>query len=145
MAEVEDVAEYIINKIPVDNLKLQKLLYYCQAVHLVREDRTPLFTATIEAWLYGPVVPVIYSKYKKYGIDIIPRAQKGHSGLTAAEVQNIDMTLRFYGKFTGPELIDRTHCEAPWKDSYKEGEMHTEITRDSIYDYFKNALKFTKK
>jgi uncharacterized phage-associated protein len=33
-------------------LKLQKLLYYSQAWHLVWED-TPLFTARIEAWIDG--------------------------------------------------------------------------------------------
>ena len=50
----------------VDNLKLQKLLYYAQAWHLVFRGK-PLFRERIEAWVHGPVVPLIYREYRKYG------------------------------------------------------------------------------
>ena len=35
------------------NLKLQKLLYYAQGLHLVLHD-APLFGERIEAWQHGP-------------------------------------------------------------------------------------------
>jgi uncharacterized phage-associated protein len=57
MAKAFEAAKYIINSLPVDNLKLQKLLYYSQAVHLVLNGKLPLFNEAIEAWDYGPVVP----------------------------------------------------------------------------------------
>ena len=72
MATALEVADYIIKKIPVDNLTLQKLLYYSQATHLVKYDKKPLFHDDIEAWDIGPVVPSVYNKYKHHGFDIIP-------------------------------------------------------------------------
>jgi len=47
----------------ISNLKLQKLLYYAQAWHLVNFD-VPLFGDSIEAWDFGPVIPNVYRQYK---------------------------------------------------------------------------------
>jgi uncharacterized phage-associated protein len=64
MAIAGDVAKYIIKSLSVDNLKLQKLLYYSQAVHLVLNQKQALFLAPIEAWDFGPVVLPVYYTYK---------------------------------------------------------------------------------
>ena len=145
MTKADDVAKYIIlHEKDIDNLKLQKLLYYCQAVNLVL-TKTPLFDDKIQAWLYGPVVPNIYHEYKKYGEDAIPKTNINNKliHLSPEEIENIDVALRFYSKFSGPELIDRTHCETPWISAYKQ-HPNTEITTKSIYDYFSKALKFSE-
>lgn len=47
------------------NLKLQKLLYYAQAWHLVFRQE-PLFTDRIEAWRHGPVVPSVFRQYRHF-------------------------------------------------------------------------------
>ena len=49
------------------NMKLQKMLYYQQGFHLAYFE-TPLFDEDIEAWMYGPVVPSMYEKYKEFGL-----------------------------------------------------------------------------
>ena len=64
MTKAMDIARYIANVIEVDEIKLQKLLFYTQAVCLVRFDK-PAFTESIEAWDYGPVVPAVYHKLKR--------------------------------------------------------------------------------
>ncbi len=46
----------------ISPLKLQKLIYYAQAWHLVHFDKT-LFKDKIEAWSHGPVVPAIYERF----------------------------------------------------------------------------------
>ncbi|MBW4622042.1 MAG: DUF4065 domain-containing protein [Cyanosarcina radialis HA8281-LM2] len=56
-----DVASYFIdlaNKTgnTVNNLKLQKLVYYSQAWHLAIHG-TPLFEEDFQAWIHGPVIP----------------------------------------------------------------------------------------
>jgi len=57
MANVRDVAQYILGKVgQTSTWKLQKLVYYSQAWHSVWEDE-PLFDAGIEAWANGPVCP----------------------------------------------------------------------------------------
>jgi uncharacterized phage-associated protein len=49
----------------VSNLKLQKLVYYAQAWHLAIHE-TALFEEDFEAWVHGPVIPVLYQKYKQF-------------------------------------------------------------------------------
>ena len=44
-------------------MKLQKLLYYCQAWALVWDDK-PLFKEKIEAWISGPVVRTLYNTHR---------------------------------------------------------------------------------
>ena len=49
MASVLDVAAYILKRVgPITATKLQKLVYYSQAWHLVWEDE-PLFGAALES------------------------------------------------------------------------------------------------
>lgn len=64
MASVFDVAVAILEKSgPMTAMKLQKLVYYCQAWHLVWEDK-PMFPERIEAWASGPIVPDLYAAHK---------------------------------------------------------------------------------
>ena len=142
MAAVKDVANYIINSIEVDNLKLQKLTYYSQAVHLVLNNKEPLFNEEIEAWQYGPVVPELYSLYKVNGFDPIPHVGGG-GHLTAKEIESIDLVLEYYGKMSGVELINQTHQEAPWKDVYQPNKKHIIISKESIYNFYKDNYSFT--
>lgn len=49
--------------------KLQKLLYYIQAWHLVYFNRDPLFNELAEAWANGPVYRSVYNQYKSKGLE----------------------------------------------------------------------------
>ncbi|MDP9903234.1 Panacea domain-containing protein [Arthrobacter bambusae] len=68
---VFDVAEYILAKHAADHpehprmttMKLQKLVYYCQAWHLVWEGHA-LFPEVIQAWASGPVCTALYELHK---------------------------------------------------------------------------------
>ena len=141
MVKAIDVAKYITGAIPVDHLKLQKLLYYSQAVHLVLNDR-PLFEEDIEAWMYGPVVPSVYHEYKCKGFEIISSSDVADIQLSPEEMKSVDMVLAYYGEMSGPELVNRTHDEDPWKNTYKHGVEHLKIEKDEIKKYFKEVLEF---
>jgi uncharacterized phage-associated protein len=144
MATAFEVAKYVIKSLPVDNLKLQKLLYYSQAVYLVLHDKKPLFPEDIEAWDYGPVVPPVYREYKPHGFETIPfPAVEEQSLLDFDEMRAVDMTLSCFGVLSGPALINQTHYEDPWKNAYKPGRPSQIITADAIYDFFKECLDFT--
>jgi uncharacterized phage-associated protein len=52
--------------IPIDPLKLQKLVYLAHGWSLVFLKR-PLILDPIEAWRYGPVVPTLYHDFRKFG------------------------------------------------------------------------------
>src|SRR5712671_6840917 len=49
----------------VSNLKLQKLLFLCHALYLVRTGR-PLVRGSFEAWQYGPVHREAYDAFKGF-------------------------------------------------------------------------------
>lgn len=70
MAKILDVAQYIfeyyyfISKEHIDELKLQKLLYFCQREKLALTDE-PLFDEELEGWVHGPVSPLVRSYFDK--------------------------------------------------------------------------------
>ena len=145
MCKALDVANYIVNTIPVDNLKLQKLLYYSQAVHMVlnKSFDEPLFLEDIEAWTYGPVVPSVYRKYKSNGFNTIP-AKGLKCSLNPNEIKTIDIVLSYYGSMSGVELVSKTHQEEPWRSVYDEHKKNNIITKRSIFNYFNSCLSFSE-
>lgn len=116
MASVDDVAAAVLERTgPIDTFKLQKLVYYCQAWHLVW-DEEPLFTARVEAWANGPVVPKLYRQHRgRYRVSDWPTGDP--SKLTPSEQETIDAVVSEYGKKPGHVLAELTHREDPWRDA----------------------------
>jgi uncharacterized phage-associated protein len=96
-------------------MKLQKLVYYAQAWHIVWEDKT-LFDDPIEAWANGPVVPRLFKIHQgQFRIASIPGGDPAR--LTPSEKESIDAVLAFYGEKSPQWLSDLTHMEAPWRSA----------------------------
>lgn len=139
MATVHDVAAYILERRgPMTAMKLQKLVYYCQAWSLVWDER-PLFQEPIQAWANGPVVPALYAKHR--GMLIVSAWPEGDSSaLLAEERATCDAVLEFYGGKTSQWLSDLTHREEPWRDARGDlplGERgNEEITHSSMMEYY---------
>jgi len=60
---------------PITNLKLQKLLYYCQGWHLAYHEKV-LFSDPIQAWVHGPAVPNVYRSNSTPLVNNICQASK---------------------------------------------------------------------
>lgn len=139
MATVFDVAKYILLKSGrMTTVKLQKLVYYCQAWSLVWEEK-PLFDEKIEAWMNGPVTPVLFNYHK--GKFYISQCRKGNvDNLSTVEKESIDAVLKYYGDKSAQWLIDLTHLEDPWREARAGcaiGEKcKNEITLDSMMNYY---------
>lgn len=139
MASINDIAAYIIEKQgPITTWKLQKLVYYCQAWHLVWNER-PLFKAKIEAWANGPVAPALYKLHKgQFQVSSWPQGDA--SRLSAEDRKTVEAVLEFYGDKTSQWLSDLTHAEAPWQTA--RGSLpvgvrgNQEITLDSMLGYY---------
>ncbi len=115
MANINDVVAYVIQKTgPITAMKLQKLVYYCQAWSLVWEDR-PLFRSRIEAWANGPVVTSLYQKHR--GQFKISTWDGDPNSISSSDASTIDAVIEFYGHQTSQWLSDLTHSEQPWKDA----------------------------
>lgn len=122
----------------MNNLKLQKVLYFVQAEFLVRTNgMKPCFKDKIEAWDFGPVVPVVYHLYSFWGNMQIPYfGYEGVDDIPMEEKKVIRDVVDFCDKYSGTELLKIVQNQSPWKCAYGRGK-HTEVTNDSIYEYFK--------
>ncbi|WP_116776680.1 Panacea domain-containing protein [Sphingobacterium corticibacter] len=114
-----DIATYFVKK-GVSPLQLQKLLYYSQVWYLKKFDRR-LFSDDIKAWVFGPVVTSIWSKFKvvRRNETIAPFDHFYPCPTLLPQVVNdhLDNVWSSYGHLTGSQLVDLTHSELPWKMS----------------------------
>lgn len=122
----------------MDTWKLQKLVYYSQAWHLVWESE-PLFKARIEAWANGPVVPALYRRHRgRFKVKSWPEGRI--SNLTKAQKESIDVVLQHYGRRSGFALRELSHTEPPWRDARGDlppGASSTaEITTGAMVTYY---------
>ena len=139
-----DIAKKIICKTDVEhgdtlsNLKLQKLLYYMQGFHLAFFDE-PFFNESIEAWTYGPVVPVVFQEFKKYKKrSIDPDNYHDDLVLTDDEQQMFDMVYSEYNRYSAVALMNMTHTEGPWKN-HGIGDV---ITNEELRAFFLTQINY---
>jgi len=143
VASVFDVVKYILSKkSKITAMKLQKLVYYCQAWSIVWDGKL-LYKENIEAWVNGPVVRELYEKHKGIyeikGDDFI--ADLGDvSKLNKNQTDTIDGVIKYYGDKSPQWLSDLTHKEDPWKKT-REGLLDGErgeqiISHASLEEYY---------
>jgi uncharacterized phage-associated protein len=123
MADINDVCDYSIVKlcegaVPLNVLKLHKILYYTQAWSLAFE-RGRLFDEDFQAWVHGPVSRQIYDRFRdqKTMYSYLSRfdAQNFNpANLREDERAHIDAVLEVYAPYTGDQLEELTHREQPW-------------------------------
>lgn len=155
---VLDICRHVINysndrDYGISNLKLQKVLYFIQAYFLInRKDHAPCFNEKIEAWDFGPVVPVAYHEYKQYGGGDIPTI-KSYILFDENDVWNsrriafddniikvkdktlVDKVVDNFSEYSATDLVSLTHKQSPWIDAYVP-HQNNEITLDAIREYF---------
>lgn len=163
--DIKDYAAYVgitmlMKGLTVSPLKLQKILYYEQAWHMVSFGReNQLFAVAPQAWVNGPVYPEIYREYKDmvpgmcdhldyvhFGCDAEGASAKevelmGRMQLTEDEVELTERVIMLYGSRTQNQLILLTHSEKPWSEM-REGLMpydysDREISLDTMHAYYK--------
>lgn len=116
MATVFNVAEWFLHRKSFTHKQLQKLCYYAQAWHYALLGKK-LFEEEIQAWIHGPVCPVLYARYASYGWTPIKRI-RGEVQKFSAETSNVLRAVyNTYAKFTGEQLESLTHSESPWQEA----------------------------
>lgn len=145
MATASKIAKYIVKealkrKIPVTNLKLQKLLYFVQGVHLFMHEKVA-FPDEIIAWEYGPVVKDVYYEYSIYGAnDIIPIDKNEKIILSMRLKKLVSFVLDDLLRYSDIALVKETKKEgSPWS----QVSLNEVIDEKDIYEYFlKNYIHF---
>ncbi|WP_077215200.1 Panacea domain-containing protein [Bacillus dakarensis] len=146
MANVLDIAKFLIflknhdpRQLELSNLKLQKLLYYCQGYFLsLNNNGRPLFEEDIEAWKYGPVIKEVYHTYKVFGdLDINIQVEEDDFNLELEEMGIVALVWRKFGELRAGTLVDMTHSESPWLNSWYFNKESSIISTETIADYFR--------
>ncbi len=127
VASAAEVAQEIRRHLPgVEDVRLHKLLYYVQGMHLVWQGG-PAFAEAIEAADSGPVV----AQFRP----------DGHAGVEplAESVRNMVVhAIALVGDMSNRALIAAIRDEYPWREATDEGTniCGQEISRESLAAHF---------
>ena len=146
MFKVMDLAWFILrrcsnNGTPISNLHLQKILFFLQRDSL-QNSGSPLFSESIEAWQYGPVIPELYFRLKTKTLGIASDYRKDWERFeNDTEVKNLlEAVYRKYGKYTGGQLSNLTHNQdTPWDITVRS--FKSLIEEDLIKTHYKDLLR----
>lgn len=113
----------------ISNLKVQKLLYYAQGLHLAMYNE-PLFKESIVKWQYGPVVKEVYNAFKEYGANAIPVNENfDYSIFNKKQLEVLHEINTVFGQFSAIILMNMTHSEPPYHNTnFNEVIKHEELT-----------------
>lgn len=113
MENIFDVAKYFLLTGQMNHKKLQKLCYYAQAWSLALTG-VRLMNTWFEAWVHGPVSPQLWHKYKDWG-GLIISSYEGIPNFQSNQTKVLlDKIYKLYGHYSGDQLEQLTHQEAPW-------------------------------
>ncbi len=144
---------------PIDQMKMQKLVFYAHAWHLGIKQR-PLFDEDVFAWPWGPVIPSIYSEFRDFGRSPIVGRKATTIGKTgtgtldfrlvepkivsAEEKEFIRQIWDVHKKYTGVQLSNATHNPGePWtvvKDRYGDLASKPLIPNELIASIFSDKV-----
>lgn len=108
---------------PIDQMKLQKLVFYAHAWWLAYKDEG-LIPEDIEAWPWGPVVRDIYSQTAKFGRQAVVgslRVLDENGEWITPKLKDVDQKKHVksvwdtHKSFSGIQLSNATHMQGePW-------------------------------
>ncbi len=144
-SKIDQNANYIVTRMEeVTPLALEKLLYFANGVNYARNGKR-LIDEECQAWQHGPVYPVVYNKYKKYGYKPIDNGIDSRHGcmlslLSEDELQVLDLVISTFGLFAPKMLEQISHSQTPWlekRTGYAHGEAGKEvIDEDTVRGYY---------
>lgn len=140
---VFEIANYFLLKAKQDgqellsNMKLQKLVYYAQGLHCALYNK-PLFPEKLVAWTYGPIVPELYRKYKRYQARGIAPDKDFNPDIIDERTEGfLNNIYKFFGQFSAIRLMEMAHTDKCYIDACD----NNEITIDSMKVYLRKYLK----
>lgn len=136
-----DVANYFLVLVDreagdsITQLKLQKLIYFAQGIHLALFDKA-LFEEEIKAWKHGPVVPALRSIFGNFRDNVIPLPYEIDFAIyTELQKKLIHKVYSFYGAHSAAYLRNLTHTHSIWYEAIEKAD--NTITKEKIQEFFK--------
>lgn len=122
---------------PIDNLQLQKMLYFVQQECLFRFGR-PAFDDAIVAEDYGPVVPSAYRNFSLWGGRKITMPVDIENEIEDPDVLSVvDEVLESLCSYEPWQLVDMYNvADSPWGWTWQDGAGEgDEIDQELIADF----------
>lgn len=149
MPRAVDVAEEILRDYargPLNAVAFEKILYYTKAWSFVwlPDSANPLFDDAIEAWINGPVVPVVYWRHRGAGFLRPGDIERASRALAPEEAEVIRVIVDYYGRRSTDSLIALTHTEDPWllararDGAGPDDRSRSEITDEDMRRYYRS-------
>lgn len=136
----------------MSHLKLQKLIYYCDAYNLAYFGEE-LISDKFEAWVHGPVSRKLYDSLKdksklysdiEYPINCSDNVDKEFEKLNLSQKELITEVLNLLSTWSGLELEKTTHKELPWIEArmgYGEADKCSkEISKETTRTFYQKEL-----
>ena len=146
---IQDVALYFLQKEQekaeqdLTPLKLQKMCYFAQGCRMAARKEM-LFPNSFQSWQHGPVDPVLYQKYKRFGKNIINLSQHDVEKKTEVsknqEVKSfLDTIYDEFGRYSAGVLVNKAHDKA-WRMTWQRASGQNDFMPNHlIYD---SCLKY---
>jgi len=148
------LSRYILSFVPANQLKLQKLVYYCEGWHLAYFERS-LIPENFEAWVHGPVVRSLWDHYKLRGnmfqTQFYMRKEDAEKiriyathRLNPEQIEMIGNVMEEYGDKSAYHLESLSHSEPPWREArngYDQSERsEVIISRGTMKRYYQSLF-----
>lgn len=125
----------------VSHKKLQKLLYYVEAWHLVNFG-TSIVDEDFQAWIHGPVIPELYHQLKDFGFNNLEVINDDEEKTIEQEIEAIiirnnvipesleliSSVLDKYASLSSLQLELLSHSEKPWLEARGNCAPHERCT-----------------
>ncbi|EQC1800552.1 Panacea domain-containing protein [Escherichia coli] len=123
ISTVNDIADYLLffaheHGDQITPLKLQKLVFYADAWYMALNDDRELIQNQFEAWVCGPVVRELYTRFARYQWRPIDEELK-RPELPEEVAKHLDEVYQVFGGFSLYELEQLTQQEKPWRIARK--------------------------
>jgi uncharacterized phage-associated protein len=136
-----DIANWFLNKEPMTHKKLQKLCYYAQAWCFALKGYR-LEDTEFEAWVHGPVSPILWNRFKCFGFETIKLMNRVDVEIEEEDEKLLEDVWDTYGANTGNSLEALSHRELPWieaRKGYKPDEKCSVVISPSkMASYYKS-------
>ena len=141
MAKIFDVAEWFLQKESMTHKKLQKMCYYAQAWSYTLRDCPIADDTTFEAWVHGPVSPMLYDKYRESGWTLL-ESDNRELPFDEIEIDLLESIYITYSEMSANEIEALSHSEPPWLNARRgyspDARSSAPILIDDMKDYYKS-------
>lgn len=99
------------------NMKLQKLLFFADMIHLAQYD-TPLFNDAVFAFEKGCVVENVRQRFLHNYEDLFLESMRDEYVFNEQDLDTLDTTIAIFGNLSATELSDLNHQFNFWQRQY---------------------------